>query len=277
MFRALSNKLASMAKFISKPQYVVLLITTAFVALGTLQTGSMYNIVNMLGITNASAASATDASSTDSFSVESLAHSASTTPSTTKNNTTSSQTTSSTPNSTDHNGSSTKSTTSTPIKYSVSDDPRSTAYSTTPPQSSAADFTIFITHAGQVAPGTQISYSAERQGESTYYGGDLVFNTSSLTYSISSGSDFTTPFTVSTPDGDEANIPSQPVNDRSSFSVPVTNVSASPGNSWTEMLNIYSKPTPQVAPYIIHLQTFRLPASGNDYEYDGFISLYVTN
>lgn len=162
------------------------------------------------------------------------------------------------------------------IKYSTSPDPRSTSYSTTPATPSPADFETDITHNGQVTPGTLIAYDAEKYGAKTYYGGDLVFSSDVVTYSASMGS-ATASFTVSTPDGDQADMPSEPWNDQSSFASVVTSGTVAPSNTWTMFIQVWGKPTPQVAPYVIHLQTFRLGTGNDAWEYDGFISMYVDN
>jgi hypothetical protein len=96
------------------------------------------------------------------------------------------------------------------IKYSTSPDPRSTAYSTTPPQRSQEDVDIKITHFGQVAPGTLISYNATKN-EKSYYAGDLNVSTPSVTISKSNSFN-SAAFTVSAPDGKIFHVPSEPWN-----------------------------------------------------------------
>jgi hypothetical protein len=168
---------------------------------------------------------------------------------------------------------STPKSTVTTTKYATSPDPRSTTYSTTPPAPNPASFTTSITHNGQVVAGTLIGYNATKNLK-TYYGGDLQFSSTTATVSEHMNS-VTSAFTIKTPDGAQAGMPTMPWNDQSSIAFPATNGFAGLGNSWTMFLQLEGTPTPSVTPYLIHLQTFRLGGGDVEWEYDGFVSLYV--
>ena len=166
--------------------------------------------------------------------------------------------------------------TSAPIKYkySTSPDPRSTDYSYTPPVPNQADFITAITHNGQVAPGTLIGYNAEKYGMHSYYGGDLVFTVPSVSISKSSAST-SAPFTVSIPGGAVSRAPSMPWNDQSSAVFPAYSTAPSDGTSWTMFIQLSGSPAPSTTPYTVHLQTFRSNTGNDEWEYDGFLQVYV--
>lgn len=158
------------------------------------------------------------------------------------------------------------------IKYSTSSDPRSTAYSLTSPAPNAADFSTAITHAGQVPAGTVIGYNAEKN-ITTYYGGDLVINPSSLIVSAQFSST-SQPFTVSMPDGSTASMPTVPWNEQGGVAFPATSTPQGMGSSWTMFMQLMSKPAPSDTPHIIHLVTTR-SAGNSEWEYDAFIPLII--
>jgi hypothetical protein len=161
-----------------------------------------------------------------------------------------------------------------PTKYATSPDPRSTTYTTTPPQPSPAAVNIQITHAGQVAPGTLITYNPTKDYK-RYYGGDLTLSTSSFAFTKSMG--FTNgTFTASIPDGAICMVPSMPWNDVSSAAY-VDSTDGSQGTRWTMGVHLLNNPAASLTPYVVHIQTIRVGGSSVVWEYDGFLSVYVDN
>ncbi len=159
-------------------------------------------------------------------------------------------------------------------KYATSSDPRSTAYSTTPPAPTPETINISVTHNGQVGPGTLISFNPTKH-EKTYYGGDLVFDNPSITVSKSAGG--FAAFSVATPDGATANMPAMPWNDNSKIVYSSANVGAAgAGTSWPLHANLYSASTSNGS-YTLHLQTFRTAQTTDAWEYDGFLIVNVTD
>lgn len=163
--------------------------------------------------------------------------------------------------------------TSAQTKYATSSDPRSTAYSIVSPVPSATTFSTNITHNGQVAPGTLIGNNNTKHTQ-TYYGGDLILSPASVTISKSSGS-LNAPFSVNIPDGAVSNLPTMPWNDQSSIGVIATQGSTSSSTNWTMIADLYSSAGPGT--YTMHLQTFRSSPGEPAWEYDGFLTVTVTN
>ncbi|HEU4966166.1 MAG TPA: hypothetical protein VFT53_01630 [Candidatus Saccharimonadales bacterium] len=158
------------------------------------------------------------------------------------------------------------------VKYKTSPDPRSDAWSSTPPVPAAQDVNITIDSPGQVPPGTKIVYSAEKE-YTVYYGGDLVFNTPTIVFHKSQ-SLFSDWLTVSSPDGYAITTPTNPWYD--------TNPSAwvsytgNPGvaTSWSIRFNISSALT--LGTHQAHITVWRTGGTGTfEWEYDGFITLDV--
>jgi hypothetical protein len=108
----------------------------------------------------------------------------------------------------------------------------------------------------------------------SYYGGDLQFSVTSISIS-EHYSTLSTSFTVSTPDGGIALTPHMPWNDQSSIASPVTSGPVTTDSSWQMFLMLDGAPTPSTTPYIIHFQTFKLDTGNDEWEYDGFLPLYV--
>ncbi|MET0779245.1 MAG: hypothetical protein ABWY71_00265 [Candidatus Saccharimonadales bacterium] len=158
-------------------------------------------------------------------------------------------------------------------KYSTSSDPRSTTYSTTPPAPNPASFEIAITHAGQVAAGTAISYNATKN-EKTYYGGDLILSTSTVTISKSSAI-HTAPMTITIPDGAQAGMPSSPWNDHSPYAwIAIDSTQVKPsGSVWTMFVDINT--TAPAGTYTLHIATGRVAQTTDGWEYDGFITVNI--
>lgn len=157
-------------------------------------------------------------------------------------------------------------------KYATSSDPRSTAYSTTPPAANPASFAIQITHPGQVSPGTKISYNATKN-ETTYYGGDFVLSQSNFSFTQAAGG--AQSIAISTPDGQVANAPAKAWNDQGDYRVNITNQGGTypgPASSWNMLISV-SAGTP-AGTYQIHLQSFRTTGS-DSWEYDGFVTVTI--
>lgn len=156
-------------------------------------------------------------------------------------------------------------------KWKTDPDPRSTAYSLTPPAPNPKSFDITITHNGQIAPGTEISYNATKDAK-TYYAGDFVFSVPSVTIRKSQGL-YSSWFTVSTPDGKTANEPVLPWYETNANYWPNSSGSDGPGTSWTMAIDISNALTPGT--YQVHFTSFRTNEGADAWEYDGFITLDV--
>lgn len=157
-------------------------------------------------------------------------------------------------------------------KYSTSSDPRSTAHTTTPPVNHPASFDIPITHSGQVAAGTAISYNATKN-EKTYYGGDLQLSPSIVNV-YSDGQPNNLNVTVSTPDGATVNMPSVPWNSHTpgiGISMDAATYKAI-GSSFNMVVDPYAA-TPGT--YTLHITTTRNAQTTDAWQYDGFITVIV--
>jgi hypothetical protein len=166
-------------------------------------------------------------------------------------------------------------TTSPATRYSTSFDPRSTDYSLTPPTPPAGDFSIAITHAGQVAAGTQIGLNSIKH-LSAYYGGDLLLSPGTLTISKSSGV-LSANTTVSIPDGVTSNFPAQAWNDPNhSILFVSTNSSPTAGTSWAIHVNTIGSSMAS-GTYTVHLTAFRTGSSDTSWQYDGFITVNIVD
>jgi cytoskeletal protein RodZ len=160
------------------------------------------------------------------------------------------------------------------IKYKTDSDPRSTAYSLTPPKPSPKNFDIAITHNGQVAVGTLISYNADKNGGiKTYYGGDYIFTPTTITVDKKK-SVYSNQVTIYTPDGAEANEPTPPWN-ANPVAYPFVVAPDASAKSWTMQFSI--SPSQPDGTYQIHLTSFRTGGSEPAWEYDGFLTLVVEN
>lgn len=161
------------------------------------------------------------------------------------------------------------------IKYSVSPDPRSTAYSLTPPKPNPASFEYQVTHAGQFSPGTLIDYNATKQ-DKTYYGGDLVISEPTITWYRQQQGLYTDWFKVSTPDGSVANQPNTPwYQSYQGYGVQASNDASPLASSWYMDIVMSSSLSPGT--YTVHIMSTRAPDGYNTYEYDGFITLRILN
>jgi hypothetical protein len=161
------------------------------------------------------------------------------------------------------------------IKYSTSSDPRSTAYSTTPPAPHPASFEIKITRNGQVAPGTLISYNATK-GEKAYYGGDLVVSQLSITLSKSGyNGPSRPPFVISSPDGAIITRPHTPWDDHSSIVFEAMDLSKVKGDSNTYEMFIDHSSDPPLGTYPLHLTVSRIGQAADAWYYDVFLTVQI--
>jgi hypothetical protein len=159
-------------------------------------------------------------------------------------------------------------------KYSTSSDPRSTAYSTTPPAPHPNSFTIKITHSGQLAYGDVMFYNATKP-EKGYYGGDLVLSPASVT--ISRTGSKIAPITVSSSNGTTLSMPSMPWDDQNPhFFIAFPGYSAPPAAaSYNMIVDTYNMPA--VGTYTLHIFS-GCSGFGNDAcESHGFITVNVVN
>jgi hypothetical protein len=160
-------------------------------------------------------------------------------------------------------------------KYATSSDPRSTAWSYTPPAPDPSNINIAITGNNQVSPGTLISYNATKH-ERAYYGGDLILSPSTVTVSKSSG--MRIPFTVAIPDGATSNMPSMAWNDYSKFvsvSYDTANSPAQNGTSWMAQVEANSWVAISPGAYVAHLSTHRSSSGADSWQYDGFLTVNI--
>jgi hypothetical protein len=163
------------------------------------------------------------------------------------------------------------------IKYSISSDPRSTAYSTTPPKPNPRSVDIRITRPRQVAVGTLIAYNPTKDETKVYYGGDLVFSPATVTIRKSQSTKSQN-ITVSTPGGAIADgMPGMPwyVTGSAAFAAFDSNAYTGPGTSWTLFLDLYY-PFPAAGTYQVHVATTHNRSDNTALQYDGFITLIVT-
>lgn len=165
-------------------------------------------------------------------------------------------------------------TTYTGPKYSTSSDPRSTAYSATPPAPNAASFTKTITRNNQYPAGTMI-YNNVTKGERGFYGGDLIVDKSSVTISRSNYLNRT--IVITTPGGITLSAPGQNWADRGPVGVGAIDMPyPGPGSSFTMsiLLNNYD-----IVPgtYTLHLHTSRDNQDGDAVYYDYLLPVTVTD
>lgn len=160
-------------------------------------------------------------------------------------------------------------------KYSTSSDPRSTAYSTTPPAPNPASFTTNITHNGQVAPGTLVSYNATK-GEKAYYGGDLLASPAAITLSRSTLHRAT--ITITVPDGAEVRMPSEPWDDqRPYFGIGMDISEYKPSGTSFNMVITPDGALPANGTYTLHISTNRTGQAADAWYYHRFITITVTD
>ncbi len=169
-------------------------------------------------------------------------------------------------------GANPKSTPTTVKKYATSSDPRSTAYSTTPPTPSPASFTTKITHNGQLSAGSAVYYNATK-GEKGFYGGDLVLSTPSVTISKSNSASSAKNITVTVPDGETIGMPTSPWDDHSPyFFIAINNVKSS-GTTFDMFVDSYGEPP--LGSYQLHIGAGRTAQTTDGWQYDAFITVNV--
>jgi hypothetical protein len=130
-----------------------------------------------------------------------------------------------------------------------------------------------------VTPGTLISAN-ELKGDKTYYAGDLILSTPSITVS-QSAFNASVPLTITSPDGANIGFPGDPWNDHSGyFFVSMLTTSAlgtftfPPAPSWTMSFQAYLKPP--VGTYQFHIVSGRDGADSSvGWEYDAFLTVNV--
>lgn len=162
-----------------------------------------------------------------------------------------------------------------PIKYCTTPDPYCASYSLTPPKPNPASVDIRITHPGQVAIGTLISYNPTKGESKTFYGGDLIFSPSVLTYSLSQPAQQL--FTVSTPGGAIADrMPYGPWYDpgKEFFAAFDSTAYTGPGSSWNMMVDA-GYPVPIIGAYQVHVVATHEESATVSFQYDGFITVNV--
>lgn len=144
---------------------------------------------------------------------------------------------------------------------------------TTPSQQS---FNTSITHAGQVSAGALIAYNANKN-EKTFYGGDLGLSTTAITISKSNPAIDSRTVTVSSPDGQTLNIPSSPWDDKSPyFWIAADSSNAKASGTSFDMFVDFSSNVPN-GTYQLHLTANRAQQSTDDWRYDNFITITVTD
>ena len=160
------------------------------------------------------------------------------------------------------------------IKYSTSSDPRSTAYSLTPPAENPASFNYKVTHAGQFAAGTLISYNANK-GDRLYYGGDLLINPSTVT--VHRTAPYRGNVTITSPDGKVMGMAAMPWDDQNpNMFIAYDSASPTSGVSLPMFVQVYST-TPN-GTYTLHIGSSPSNQSGSDlWVYDGFITVNVVD
>jgi hypothetical protein len=169
-------------------------------------------------------------------------------------------------------------TNSSAVKYSTSSDPRSTAYSLTPPPANPASFNYKVTHAGQFAAGSPIYYNATK-GEKGFYGGDLVLSPGSVTISRSGAHQANV--TTSAPDGRVIAMATSPWDDHSpymtiSMDTDLYNGTGGEGTSLQMFVHMFS--VPANGTYTLHITTGPVNAPTTDgWQYDGFITVHVVD
>lgn len=167
-------------------------------------------------------------------------------------------------------------------KYSTSSDPRSTAYSLTPPAANPASSNTKITHAGQLKAGDMVYYNATK-GEKGYYAGDLVISRPIITISRNGGpygGRFYDPnVTVSSPDGHVMSFPTSPWDSTSPYFVIAAEASKykNTGTSFDMYLQV-KQDLPANGSYQMHVYSGQV-GTGSPYswQYDGFITVIVTD
>lgn len=161
-----------------------------------------------------------------------------------------------------------------PKKYSTSSDPRSTAYSTTPPAPNPASFETKITHNGQVAAGTLISYNATKN-EKAYYGGDLILSAYSITLSKSNAAAYPNTVTVTVPDGAEVRMPSTPWDYRDPVGIAMeASQYKNTGTTFNMIVTTWGGAT---GTYQLHINTNRTGQGADAWYYHAFITVNIVN
>ncbi len=141
---------------------------------------------------------------------------------------------------------------------------------------SQQSFSTVITHAGQVSAGTLIAYNANKN-EKTYYGGDLALSATALTISKSNSTAESRIVTISSPDGQTLNTPTSPWDDKSPyFWITADSSNAKSSGTSFDMLVDFSSNVP-TGTYQLHLTSGRAQQPADNWRYDNFITITVTD
>lgn len=132
-----------------------------------------------------------------------------------------------------------------------------------------ASFTTEITHAGQVTAGTQIGFNATKN-EKTFYGGDLLLSTSSVTISRS-GLLPRADVTVTSPDGAIVNMPSSGGSPALVMDV-LTAISS--GTTFPMFVDAGASVN---GTYSLHITTLRTGVATDTWQYDGFLTVTIVD
>jgi len=160
------------------------------------------------------------------------------------------------------------------VKYATSSDPRSTAYSTTPPAPSPASFEIKITHNGQLNAGDMVYYNATK-GEKGYYNGDLMLNPASVTISRS-GLRYT-PITISSPSTKTISMPSEPWNDQNPYFLIAFQGTGAPASSLSYNMIVDTYSMPPAGTYQLHITAGCGDGASDGCQSDAFIVVRVVD
>lgn len=163
----------------------------------------------------------------------------------------------------------------TPTTPTDTTPPVGTTPPATPTDPVVPDFTTVITAAGQITPGTLISLN-NAKGEKAYYGGDLLLSTSSVTISRATHTLATAPaVTISSPDAAIVNAPTSAASSTTPFIVMDAAAIVNTGTTFNMFVDIGTA-TPN-GTYTLHLTTFRSGQTADAWQYDGFLTVVITD
>jgi hypothetical protein len=149
-------------------------------------------------------------------------------------------------------------------------------------QSATADstakqsFSTKIERASQIAAGTLVAYNANKD-QKTYYGGDLLFDTQSLTISRADATAATKKLVVSVPDDAATNQPVVIKDDASSGLTITAANDDTPQSGRSFAMTVSVAANTPVGSYQLHLITNRAAQSSDAWVYHGFITVNVTD
>lgn len=133
-------------------------------------------------------------------------------------------------------------------------------------------FHLSVTKNGQYEPGTLIAYDAVKD-DRTYYAGDLVFGSASVTISKSAASQTST-VSVKIPDGAKTSVPVEPADDNSPyFTVSLDAAQSSSDNDHSMIVDLNGQV--EVGTYQLHVAASRTGQSAATWWYHGFLTVNV--